>query len=136
MLLVSRRARIPLEMEWRYDNEKVAFMKSRVYSVTRVTRVTTEAMDVNVVRRVGDGRFEAGAETRQDDSAGLVAERGGVGEVSRIRLLLKNADDRLLLKRRSLFIRELYGVCVRWLLKAVRFPTPSEDRAGSKSTLG
>jgi gamma-glutamyltranspeptidase / glutathione hydrolase len=59
-----------LEMELSYNNETVAYMKSRGHNVTRVE---TEATDVNVVRRLGDGTFEAAAEPRQDDSAGLVA---------------------------------------------------------------
>jgi gamma-glutamyltranspeptidase/glutathione hydrolase len=59
-----------LEMELSYDNETVAYMKSRGHNVTRVA---TEATDVNVVKRLADGSFEAAAEPRQADSAGLVA---------------------------------------------------------------
>ena len=59
-----------LEMELSYNNETVAYMKSRGHNVTRVA---VEATDVQVVRRLYDGTFEAAAEPRQDDSAGLVA---------------------------------------------------------------
>jgi gamma-glutamyltranspeptidase/glutathione hydrolase len=58
-----------LEMELSYDNATVAYMKSRGHNVTRVA---VEATDVNVVRRLPNGSFEAAAETRQKDAAGLV----------------------------------------------------------------
>jgi gamma-glutamyltranspeptidase / glutathione hydrolase len=57
-----------LEMEYRYDNETVAYMISRGHSVTRVEN---ESADVNVVRRLPNGTFEAASETRQDNSAGF-----------------------------------------------------------------
>jgi gamma-glutamyltranspeptidase/glutathione hydrolase len=57
-----------LEMELSYDNATVAFMKSRGHNVTRVA---VEGTDVNVVRRLPNGTFEAAAETRQNDAAGL-----------------------------------------------------------------
>lgn len=57
-----------LEMEYRYDNETVAYMISRGHNVTRVEN---ESTDVNVVRRLPNGTFEAASETRQDNSAGL-----------------------------------------------------------------
>jgi len=50
----------------------VAYMRSRGHNVTRVA---VEATDMNVVRRLGNGTFEATAEPRQSDSAGLVRER-------------------------------------------------------------
>ena len=59
-----------LEMEYSYDNETVAYMVGRGHNVTRVL---VEATDVNVVRRLPNGTFEAASETRQDDSAGLAA---------------------------------------------------------------
>ena len=55
-------------MEYSYDNETVAYMVSRGHNVTRVE---TEDTDVNVVRRLPNGTFEAASETRQDASAGL-----------------------------------------------------------------
>jgi gamma-glutamyltranspeptidase/glutathione hydrolase len=58
-----------LEMELNYDNGTVAYMKSLGHNVTRVA---FEASDVNVVRRLGDGTFEAAGETRQKDAKGLV----------------------------------------------------------------
>lgn len=59
-----------LEMERSYDNDTVAYMRSRGHNVTRVA---VEATDVNAVRRLADGSFEAAAEPRQADAAGLVA---------------------------------------------------------------
>jgi gamma-glutamyltranspeptidase/glutathione hydrolase len=55
-------------MELSYDNATVAYMVSRGHNVTRVA---VEATDVNVVRRLPNGTFEAAAEPRQDASAGL-----------------------------------------------------------------
>lgn len=57
-----------LEMELRYDNETVAYMVARGHNVTRVVN---ESTDVNVVRRLPNGTFEAASEPRQADSAGL-----------------------------------------------------------------
>ena len=57
-----------LEMEYSYDNETVAYLVSRGHNVTRVL---AESTDVNVVRRLPNGTFEAASETRQMDSAGL-----------------------------------------------------------------
>lgn len=59
-----------LEMELSYDNGTVAYMEGRGHNVTRVA---VEATDVNCVRRLSDGEFEAAAETRQADALGLVA---------------------------------------------------------------
>jgi gamma-glutamyltranspeptidase/glutathione hydrolase len=59
-----------LEMELSYDNATVAYMRSRGHNVTRVA---VEATDVNVVRRMVDGTFEAAAETRQSAALGMVA---------------------------------------------------------------
>ena len=57
-----------LEMEYSYNNETVAYMESRGHNVTRVL---VEATDVQVVRRLPNGTFEAASETRQDASGGL-----------------------------------------------------------------
>src|ERR1700761_7614061 len=57
-----------LEMELSYDNATVAYMVSRGHNITRVAVAAT---DVNVVRRLPNGTFEAAAETRQSYSAGL-----------------------------------------------------------------
>jgi len=57
-----------LQMEYSYNNETVAFMESVGHNVTRVESIGT---DVNVIRRLPNGTFEAAAETRQTDSAGL-----------------------------------------------------------------
>lgn len=57
-----------LEMEYSYDNETVAYMISRGHNVTRVE---VEATDVNVVRRLPNGTFEAASESRQVESGGF-----------------------------------------------------------------
>jgi gamma-glutamyltranspeptidase/glutathione hydrolase len=59
-----------LEMELTYDNATVAYLASRGHNITRVA---IEATDVQVVRRLPNGTFEAAAEPRQQDSAGLAA---------------------------------------------------------------
>ena len=58
-----------LELEYAYNNDTAAFLKGSGHNVTRVAE---EANDVNVVKRFPNGTFEAAAETRQRDSAGLV----------------------------------------------------------------
>lgn len=57
-----------LEMELSYDNTTVAAMRAKGHNVTRVS---IEATDLSVVRRLSNGTFEAAGETRMHDAAGL-----------------------------------------------------------------
>jgi gamma-glutamyltranspeptidase / glutathione hydrolase len=57
-----------VSFEWAYDNETVAFMKSRGHNVTWVAPGQSSAQGL---RRLGNGTFEAAGEPRQKDSGGF-----------------------------------------------------------------
>ena len=57
-----------VSFEWAYNNETVAFMKSRGHNVTWVAPGQSSAQGL---RRLGNGTFEAAGEPRQKDSGGF-----------------------------------------------------------------
>lgn len=58
-----------LSVEWEYDNATVEAMAERGHAIERVPPGYSSA---HVVRRLGNGAFEAVAEVRQKDSGGMV----------------------------------------------------------------
>ena len=55
--------------EWLYDNATVASMEDKGHNITWVPPGYSSA---HVIRLLENGTFEAAAESRQDDSAGMV----------------------------------------------------------------